>query len=172
MNLFEHGIGTENSHYRAHVSSDRKMYIFETEEARCLVESGEYRNANAYINGQLTAEGCLVPLDAMTTCSALDIPIRLWVKNRMDAKRGLQQKGDAAEDIVAQMFANGYLPQIGDSVVQYFWDDGNESKSMQLSGVDMTVNGWNIEVKYDARCGDGRGSTGNFYLQTHERRLR
>ena len=170
-NLVKHGILNEQSHYRVHVSgTEKRAYIFETDEAYELATSGRYRTAKAYINSQHSATGVLVPVSHMTTASCVDIPFIMWIKNRMKSRNG-EVLGNGSENIVAELFANNYFPHIGNSVIQYFWDDGEYSQEMQLSGVDMTVNGWNVEVKYDGKCGVSKESSGNFFIQTHEKRV-
>jgi hypothetical protein len=174
MNLVEYGIWSEKSHYRVHVSASEKVaFIFETEEARELIRNGRYRKTSAFINQQKSAEGVLLPVTHLTSCSSIDIGIMDWIHSGFFKAKTTKQKGDAAEELVADLFEKGKFG-FGQEVTRYYWED----KVEQLQGVDMTVWegewGWNIEVKFDKSCGteQKKGSTGNFFIQTAERRIR
>jgi hypothetical protein len=160
--LFEHGIHTENSDVRAHVSvCNRMIYVFQTVEGRRAIERNHFPLANAWQDGVAgrTAEGWLVRIEC------IDGIRRLWFNSwtkwdQFTPNLNTSQKGKLAVECVVDLMKGGYFP---------FWiDEATESdrENVQIKGTDIIVFARKkIQVKCDWRAGE----TGNLFLQRAER---
>ena len=156
--LVHHGIQDECSHLRVHVCFVvGRIYVFPTWAGRACLNHGLI--ADAYQSGITTGRGRKVPVGAIAECRCVDIPPHILGKHYVLNDMGESEKGQAAEAIVAEMFAENGCPLTAVSDVK-----------LQRAGVDfVTRNGTRIQVKCDYKGGHKCfGGTGNLYLQTME----
>jgi hypothetical protein len=159
--LFEHGIHTENSDIRAHVSaSDRAVYVFQTLEGVRAIERYHPPLKDAGQDGVIgrTAMGWLVRLQWIKDLRRLRF--ESWERWTVFAtKLNTSEKGRLAVDCVIRLLALGRFP---------LWIDAAESdrEEVQIKGTDILVFARKkIQVKCDMRI----GVTGNLFLQKAER---
>lgn len=159
-NLVEHGIQTEESDYRIHVSfAVGKAYIFPTSAGRAAIEAELGRPFEASQPGVdiVTGIGRKVPWREIRDCEEIDIPIH-WLE-KVDCKRkdGPSAKGRKAVKIARWLLMDGRVPiPLASKEI--------EAKQIQIKGKDLIVTSeWAIEVKCDYW-----GGRYGLALQTHE----
>lgn len=168
MNLFEHGIQTEDSDFRVHICFETKQaYIFPTTSAVGAMKGYRIVEAFQWVNGRkaVTSRGHIVPPGAIPGCKWVAIPADIILGAAMPSRSSsdTSQKGRAAESITQAMLSRGLLPlpQLTEIV---------SSEDLQISGLDIMLKPVKIQVKCDYRGGHKEfGGTGNLYLETHER---
>lgn len=159
--LVEYGIRQEKSDIRAHVSVDtNSVYVYGTSEGIEAINTGEHRKAPAYTGSMITAEGYLVPPDAIKGCKRIPIPPGLMSFNKTDSTSA---KGDKAVRVVMQMIKDRLIPIALD--VSDITDE-----MMQIEGTDIIVQATaRVQVKCDWRAGHRElGGTGNLFIQIAE----
>lgn len=166
--LVAHGIQTERSDIRAHVSvAGQCVYVFDTAEAVTLIRyaAGVYKRKPTFsvIGGVRvqTADGWLIPPEDLSSCRCVPVPEALFAEAQFDLRDSTSVKGKKAVKVVAALLARGLLPiQVR---VQHIDD-----VAMQIRGTDLAVQARqvNIQVKCDWRA--GVNGTGYLYLQTAE----
>lgn len=161
--LVEHGIQTEQSDIRAHVSvSDKTVYIFSTARALKVIDENDWKPRDVFsnVNGEQikTAIGYLAPVDILK-------PRKIHVPEVIDSAgfvvggyKTTSDKGRKAQRAIELMLERGLFPlPVSPQIVS--------NVEMQRSGYDLIVHGqWKIEVKCDWRIGE----TGNVFLQIAE----
>jgi hypothetical protein len=159
--LFEHGIQTEHSDIRAHVSaSDQTVYVFRTIDGLRAIESHDPPLRGARQEGVAgpTAEGWLVSTDWISDLRRLKF--WSWSKwSRFESARTTSAKGDLAVECVLELLAAGRFP---------LWIEAHEDQreDVQRKGADIVLFARKkIQVKCDMRVGE----TGNLFLQKAER---
>ena len=160
--LFEHGIHTENSDIRAHVSAfNQTVYVFRTPEGIKAIERHKPPLVPAWQDGVdgPTAYGWLVKdiwIDGLRR-----LPCRRWSKwEEFAACRTTSDKGRLAVACVIDLLAIGYFP---------LWiSDAAESDrhDVQIKGTDIVVF---ARKKIQVKCDMPAGRTGNLFLQKAER---
>ena len=159
--LVEYGIRQEKSDIRAHVSvATKSVYVYGTSDGVAAINTGMYRKAPAYTGSIVTAEGYLVPPDAISGCKRIPIPSDLMSFNTTDST---SVKGDKAMRVVMQMLKDRLIPIALD--VSDITDE-----MMQLEGTDIIVQATaRVQVKCDWRAGPRElGGTGNLFVQVAE----
>lgn len=162
--LVEYGIQNEESHFRAHVCYDaQRVYIFPTDVAKRLLETGKYELRKVMTKGIVTATGYPVPVSHIQGIQEILIPLDLVRKYRVESSMATGLMGKLATLITAEMIRSGLIPL----PVQV---DVTDDKSLQIDGTDIIVSSaLHIQVKLDRRGGDRRyGGTGNLFLQISE----
>lgn len=162
--LIDYGIYQENSHIRAHVSvSARCVYVFRTQVALSLVESGIYPQRSAYQPGVsgATALGYIVPIADMPDMRRVTWNDVAWWEY-FDPEMSTTEKGALAVRVVQRTLEKGLFPLWLDLVIT------DAGKELDIQGTDILVRGlWRIQVKCDYNAGEN--GTGNLYIQTAER---
>lgn len=160
--LVEYGIQNEQSDLRAHVSVVTGLvYVFSTLAGQVAVATGGYRKVPVYTQGIVTAEGYLVPPQALTGCRKAFIPQQY--KDSIKATDSTSQKGDKAVAIVLHLLRVGMFPLIAQALPVH-------AKDLQVSGTDIlfAMQG-RVQVKCDYAGGEIKyGGTGNLFLQFAE----
>ncbi len=161
--LVDHGIQTEDSDIRAHVSvSNNTVYVFATKWAMMVLNSNKYDPIPVWsnVNGNRiqTATGYLVPI--------VDIkPGEIYAKNIIESVGFVDgdysttsHKGQLAQKVIEDLLQRGLIPLPASPHIV-------TDVEIQRSGIDLIVRGqWKIEVKCDWKAGD----TGNLFLQVAE----
>ena len=161
--LVDYGIREEQSDIRAHVSVvGRCVYVYPTRFAIEALASGNYRSAPARTGGLVTAMGCLVPPGEIKLCKRIAIPADVLAKAGFDEGDSTSVKGEKALRAVRWLLRAGLFPLWAEPVVI-------DDLDMQTEGMDIVVQmRARIQVKCDWRAGEGKGCTGNLYIQTQE----
>jgi hypothetical protein len=167
VELFNHGILTENSDIRAHVGVLAKsVFVFQTADGIRAIEQYNPIVKPAFqpgVDGK-TADGYLVKLEwirDLRTRKLAHWPV--W-DGWTDAL-STSDKGVRAVRVICEMLKRAVFP---------LWIDGtydDERKTIQIKGTDVVVFARKrIQVKCDYRAGTGHPMcTGNVYLQFAER---
>lgn len=163
--LVEHGIHTEKSDLRAHVSvTANTVYVFPTVAVvnwlgnMSAAERSKFVKS-AYTENIETARGYVIPVSKiprMIPVGAKTLIQRIGFRPNMSTS----EKGDRAVAVVQSLLKIGYFPLPTDSLLV-------KDIEVQHSGTDLIVRGQHrIEVKCDYR--GGLPGTGNLYLQFAE----
>jgi hypothetical protein len=159
--LFEHGIHTEKSDIRAHVSaSDKTVYVFRTVEGLRAIERYKPPLAPAKQDGVVgkTAVGWLVQPDWIEDLRRLRF--QSWKQwSALHPRLSTSAKGRLAVACVVEIMRMGRFP---------LWIDASESdrENVQIEGTDIIVF---ARKKIQVKCDMSAGITGNLYLQKAER---
>ena len=166
--LFEHGIQTEKSEWRVHVSfsGDPCTHYFKTSNGLEACRHPDTRTRTARQPGVNfdTAKGYIVPMCVIKGGWHCLVPRGIAKKYRVSETDTTSFKGNAARDIVAEMIKldlfENMTTRLGGGNVQY-----TEDLEMEYAGVDLIVTATSlIQVKCDYRA----DVTGNVFLQTEE----
>jgi len=158
--LVEHGIFTENSNIRAHVSpTAREIFVFKTADMVKEITENKYVIRPAFQNGVngKTADGYLVPWKPLLFIRTVQGAKTQWWQNFAETD-SLTVKGQKAVKLVSYAIKAGRFP---------LWANPEEVKDIKIdiAGTDITVSGkWKIQVK----CDYNAGITGNLYIQFEE----
>lgn len=158
--LVEHGIQTEDSDYRIHVSfSVGKAYLFPTAAGRDAVEAelGEPFAVSQPGTNIVTGKGRKVDWNLIEGCEQIEIP-RSWLRKiKCRKSESPSVKGRKAVKIAQGLLLRGKVPlPIASRQIK--------AKHIQVKGRDLIVTSrWTIEVK----C-DWWGGRYGLALQTHE----
>ena len=167
-NLFTHGITTELSDLRIHVSPiSGYVYMFTQECMRAAIAQGNFPQAPTYVNGKQSALGWLVPTDAVEKYGWINkgrfknLQERFGYRDNMSTS----EKGRVAVAAVKWLVEHEKMP-LGINTFQEV-----NIKPLQILGVDAVL-GWKdrratiwAEIKLDAKAAPGR----NLYIQSHEK---
>lgn len=164
--LFEHGILTENSDIRAHVSFVcRTIYVFRTKFGADAVRRLNPNLRTATQPGAIgpTAKGWPIPVSEIEDIRRLRF--QSWDGwARFDQLLSTSEKGKLAVECVTALLKKGRFP---------LWvnTDEDDRQAVQVKGTDIIVFAkQRIQVKCDAKGGDTElGGTGNLFLQHSER---
>lgn len=160
--LFEHGIQTEKSDIRAHVSPlERQIYVFKTGEGVKAITKHNPRVVDGYQNGVVgrTASGWLVKPAWITDLRTLKfISWTGW--EFYDPSWSTSEKGAFAISCVRALMEQGRFPiWIANAVEE-------QRREVQIAGTDILLFcKRHVQVKCDEPC----GKTGNLFLQKAER---
>lgn len=161
--LYNHGIQTEQSDIRAHVSvSDNTVYVFSTKKAISIISKYKLKSVDVYskVHGKkmITAKGYLAPVNILK-------PRKIRAKKIIESAGFIKgnysttsDKGRKAQKVVEVLLRQGLFPlPTTPNIVT--------NVEMQRQGYDIVVRGtWKIEIKCDWRIGD----TNNVFLQVAE----
>ena len=169
MRLHEHGIETEDSDIRAHVSVVHKaVYVFRTVDAIEAIKGERYiKKAPATqpgVNGKTTAMGYVMPVSNIWGEGVRKVAFESpgWYKFTDKDTLSTSKKGKLAVSCVRGAMNRGLFP---------FWLDAEDSKdkAVQIAGTDLIVTlRFRIQVKCDWDCGEKPEGTGNLFLQYAE----
>lgn len=169
MKLYDHGIETEDSDIRAHVSVVNKaVYVFRTIDAIEAIKDERYiKKAPATqqgVDGLVTAMGYVMPINKIWGEGVRKVEFESpgWYKFTNKDKMDVSKKGRLAVACVRGAMRRGIFP---------FWLDAEDSKDrhVQIAGTDLIVtSNHRIQVKCDWDCGEKPNGTGNVYLQYAE----
>lgn len=160
--LADHGILTEKSDIRAHVSVVNKtVYVFLTKNG---VYAIEHYNLKKVVSSQEgvkgdTSEGYLCPINKMDGLQTYPFPE--WAEwSKMEATNNTSKLGELAEECVLELINLGFVPFRVCAI-------RNNQIDTQITGMDIIIhlNYPNVQVKCDKRVGE----TKNLYLETKER---
>lgn len=161
--LIQHGIQTEDSDIRAHVSvSDNSVYVFSTKKAVDVISRNKFKETPVYsdVKGSniQTATGYLVPVKILKPRIIRAQEIIAGAGFVAGGYSSTSDKGKKAQNVICELLKRGLFPLPTNPLVV-------NNVDMQKSGFDLIVKGrWKIEVKCDWRIGD----TGNIFLQIAE----
>jgi len=164
VEMTDYGIQTEQTDLRVHVCfGEGFIYVYPTANGLEAADSGRWPKVQAKQPGVdgATAEGFLVPPNAIEGCVRVEIP-KKWLAN-LNCGRELSTsaKGAKALALVQVMLKRAKLPvhlgslEIGD-------------QELQVQGTDLLISArlrLQIKCDYDG----GRDGSGNLFLQTAER---
>jgi len=158
--LLKHGIQTEDSDFRIHVSfGTGKAYLFRTSDGRQALERGLGKPFRASQPGVdfVTGVGRKIPWESINGCIEIDIP-QHWLDEVNCLRDDMpSEKGIKAVTIARWLLMKGKVPL--PLATQYI-----EEKHIQIQGRDLIVTStWAIEVKCDYW-----GGQNGLALQTHE----
>lgn len=169
--LFPHGIQTENSDIRAHVSVVcKRIFVFQTKNAVQVIrdlapQHPEWtRTAKQKGIAGITARGYAVPIEFVQDVRsiAMDPAWSGWGSWTQDLSTS--ERGEKAVKCVCGAIKRGLFP---------FWLDGQEDRreNIQIKGTDIVIFARKkIQVKCDFTAGPKHfGGSGNLFLQTSER---
>ena len=163
--LFPHGIQTENSDIRAHVSVvNRTIYVFKTRAGNDAVATRNPPTATAGQPGVdgVTADGWLTPIEWIDDLRR--VRYFSWPRwNEFLPELATTDKGALAVACVIDAMRLGRFPIWLEAVE-------DERENIQIKGTDIVVFcRKRVQVKCDWRCGDKPAGTGNLFLQRAER---
>lgn len=163
--LFEHGIHTEDSDVRAHVSVvNQTIYVFPTRSGLEAIERYRPPVRPAFQQGVEgpTAEGWIVKVEWIADLRRLQF--KSWDGwSRFNPNASTSQKGALAVECVVETMRLGRFP---------FWVNATEDQrqDVQIKGTDLLIFcRKRVQVKCDYASGDKPLGTGNLYLQNAER---
>jgi hypothetical protein len=162
--LVAYGIQTEQSDLRAHVCvKAQRIYVYPTRSGVAAVQSGRYRKAPAYTRDIQTAEGYLIPPDAIDGCVCWRIPPNWFADAHFDERATPTEKGARALWLVQCAIRHGAFSLPADP------DVVTDAKT-QITGADLIVTVTaRIQVKCDWNGGHTKyGGTGNLFIQVAE----
>lgn len=170
--LFEHGIGGEQSDIRIHVSgATRRLFIFQTAAAQEFLK----KNGNKFKERlacqpdvqYATAKGTIVPCHEMPTLRVVELSADDWWE-KFHPDLTTSEKGFRAARLVERALREGLVP------LPYLFVTESKNLNVQRSGTDIQVWGYHrIQVKCDWKAGPKAwGGTGHFYIQNAERNPR
>lgn len=159
--LVEHGIQTEESDYRLHISfAYAKAYFFPTEAGRNAVEAGLGKPFRASQPGVeiITGTGSRVMWTDITGCHEIDFPAT-WLKAvECKQKDTPSEKGRKAVLIARWLLRTGRVPLPPLTIREV------EDKDIQIRGTDLIVA---LRVNIQVKC-DYFAKRLGLALQTHE----
>lgn len=170
--LVDYGIQNEKSDLRAHVCPKaRRVYVFRTEDALAVTDTGRYIQVQAYQPGweEPTATGYLVPPFDIPNCVSVTVRPCAWERLNFSDADNLSTKGRKAMSLVSQMIRRGLFPLP-------FFEAADTSLALDINGEDITVTARSpeqqklrIQVKCDYPGGEKElGGSGNLFLQISE----
>lgn len=166
MTLVPYGIQSETTDLRIHVCvAARRVYIYDTDAAMRAIATRRYRTAPAYTGETKTAEGYLVPPDAIPGCRSIAIPAD-WLAHFSEAD-STSVKGDKAMRLVERLARDFGIPVRANLRIV-------TDTSTQISGIDAVIEQprRRIQVKCDWHGGRREhGGTGHLYIQIAEANL-
>lgn len=113
-------------------------------------------------NGIVTADGYLVPPSKIPNCRRIVVPAEVWDYIAFKQEQSTSIKGQKAMSIVKWLLKKGLFPLWATPTVI-------DDLDIQYEGTDIIVKMMaRIQVKCDFAGGEGRGCTGNLYLQVAE----
>lgn len=164
--LYEYGITTEQSDYRAHVCfQEGCVYVYPTQEGREVCKSGSYPVVAAKQSGvsYATACGFLVPPEDIKNCQRIQLSPS-WVRNLtrcVNRDSDTTTKGYWACRVFQKLLEEGRVAFVQKSV------EITDHKG-QIAGGDVRVKAAEYVVQVKCDWDGGVNGTGNLFLQTHE----
>lgn len=163
--LVPYGIADDVATFRIHVCPIAGcIYLFRTAAVRDLIAASSFPQKTAQIDGVITAEGWLVPVDLIPGLVEIEIPAEILSRVRAAKDASTDERGEVAERTVQYALQKGLipLPMTGHRVTD---------RALQIAGIDLVASTTvSVQVKYDHKGGaKSRGGTGNVYVQSKER---
>ena len=158
-NLYEYGIFDEVSDIRAHVASNKIIYVFKTKNCVSLLKEQSFKQVHAYQPGYdyPTAKGYLVKPNLIEDMRQLKyISWNGWEHFSEDWDTTM--KGKFAVRCVLDLLKDGRFP---------LWIEAKQTNDIKIdiSGTDILLV---MDKKIQVKCDWPAGKTGNLYIQTHE----
>lgn len=162
--LIPYGIQEELSDVRAHVCVViQRVYVYPTQAVRDLLNRIHFPKGKAFQNGQLTAEGYLVPPAKIPRIRQFELPDHYWHSCPIRQEMSTSEKGRLAVRLVRMGLDDLRItlpiqPRVIDDL------------DLQIEGVDIIATlDARIQVKCDFDGGPkSLGGSGNLFIQTAE----
>ena len=160
--LFDHGIYTERSDIRAHVSPlEKTVYVFRTAEGIRAIEKYDPPFVDGFQNGVTgrTATGWLVRPKWIDDIR--ELKFFYWSGwSEYNPNWNTSRKGKFAVTCVQQIMRLGRFP------VWLDWTEEHQNKELQIDGTDILIF---CKKKVQVKCDQKVAEKGNLFLQKAER---